>query len=371
MKRIIVFIILILMILSFLFVSLSCGLLQTKNENNQKEFDIHFMCWAYTDPLSLGYQDVLMMLSDGLQKLEEPISVNWTWHTVNNENECLIKCGEAVKAGADAVFSLYLSYEICDFLTKEEVYFCSYTTYENEVEEYCERSQFYLGTVHEDFEQVASEQINYLMKNGCKEILLVGFPPGLDNHDVFWSAWKNVLNDYPDVTVHEYRGQDRADMIENYLMLYRNIDGICDTSAAGGFGDAMLEVLEKYKYREILHATNAEVVDTESAFRENLISMTGSGTHASVGHMFIIVINQLMGTPLSDKPIIVEWPFVIIDSLDTYHDFQKYCVEECFFTFEEYEPYLKWINKNASRDELLMMAKRNSLENVKLRHSVN
>ena len=335
------------------------------------EFDFAFVCWGYSDQLSLGYQSSLLAISEGLMTLDQPIKINWDWEACS-QDENLDVCESMCKKGMDAVICIRLTTALVDMFNANETYFGCYTVFSDEVEEYAMQSPYWLGTIHEMNAQAAYDGLQYLLEDeGCQEIVMMGPAPGNEQHDVLWDIWYELLDEYPDVVTHEYKGEDRNEAMKNFISLYPNIDGVIDTAGSAGYGDATVSaIISEGKTGEIVYSTRALPDCSEDAFAQGIIVHTADGTQHSPCAIFIMLLNKLMGTPLSDKPEIIDWPYMYIRSSEDYANYYKYCYDENvpMITFDEYEPYFKWLHSDASFEKLSDFCSTLTLDGIIERH---
>ncbi len=334
-----------------------------------REFDVVFITWNYEDALSVGYVHSINLVCNGLLSLDDPVRINMHWYTANSAQHTLEQLKTINTDSIDAVISLYLNYEICDLLKQKGIYYCSYTYFDEETDEYARKSEYYLGTVHEGRSEAAAVAIEKLILSGCREIVLLGLSSGLYNHDLFWPIWYEVLEDYPEVVVHEYRGTDFYSALNAFFELYPDIDGICTTCSSAGFDEQIVMSLDENELTGRVLCSTTEFTDkTADYLSRGAICLAAGGTQSTVGYMLILIVNRLMGTPLFDGPVTVDWSNIFINSKQEYDQFYKYCYESDVFSFEEYLPYLKWLNPDASAEAFLELPRSITLETVIKRH---
>ena len=324
------------------------------------EMTIAFACWGYSDTLSMGYQKALNSISKGLMTLDQPIKVNWEWVTCYSPEEELTNLEAIHEKGVDGMVVLYMSEAIIDAMNSWEMPFVCYTICGDEIEAYAQQSPYYVGTVHEAIPDQAERQIRYAIETlGCKEILLMSFAPGIVNHDIRFPRYEAVEAEYPDVTVYTNRSDEQpVDVVNSMLTMHPNIDCIIDTSALGGRGDGVVQALRTNNlgHGEVKYITCDFVEDQVNAMNDGIIAFTSSGTQGSVTHAFVALLNKIMGTPLSEDPMIWTWAFVDMTSVEDYENFNKYCIGKVpMITFEDYEPYFRWIHPEASAEGFIAL----------------
>lgn len=210
-----------------------------------------------------------------------------------------------------------------------------------------------------------------MLAAGCKEIAVIGPAPGLYNHDVRFDTYNAIFAEHPEVIYYETRSDNlRADILTELFNLHPNIDGIIDTSALlNGCGDTVVQTI-RVNGGNVKYATCDFTSDQVSAMEDGTIIFTSSGTGGSVTHVFVALMNQIMGTPLSDKGEVFDWAFVDIASVDDYNNFQKYCAGDVpMITFEEYKPFFKWENPDANIEDYKTLAAELTLEGIVERHA--
>ncbi|UWP58301.1 sugar ABC transporter substrate-binding protein [Ruminococcus gauvreauii] len=335
------------------------------------EFNFAFVCWGYSDVLAQGYQSSLQAITDGLMTLEQPIKVNWEW-VACTQDENLDVCESLCRKGVDAVITIRLNTAMVDVFNENETLFGCYTVFPDEVEEYAMQSPYWVGTIHEKKVDATIDGLQALLDQGCKEIALMGPAPGNEQHDKMWPIWYEMLEEYPDIIVHEYKGEDRNEAMKNFISLYPNLDGVCDTAGSAGYGEATVAAIRSEgKVGQIAYQTVSVFEDTEAALQDGILIFTADGTHASPTHIFVMLLNRLMGTPLSEKPEIVDWPYVYIESVEDYENYVKYAYDEKYpmIAFQEYEPYFKWLNPEATFEDFYELADTLTLDKIIERHA--
>lgn len=338
-----------------------------KAATTDEPIELAFIGWGFADALSLGYKACLENITASL-----PVEVNWSWGEAADAAENIEVVDTMIQKGVDGIMCLYLTPKLVDLCTENEVYFASWTYFEDEVMEYCATSPYYVGTLHEAKTAVAVNSIQALLDRGCKEIVMMGETPGNHQHDIMWEYWADVLKDHPDVVTHEYKGTARDEAMKNFIALYPNIDGVIDTSSVNGYGDMTISAIRSEgKVGDIVYATHDLVSDPKAGFDDGIIAFEGAGTHASVGHVFILLLNTIMGTPLcEDGPATLDWNYASMLNTADYEDYMKYYEGDVPpVTAEEYEPFLKWIHPEASYEDFYKLGAELTLESVKEKHA--
>lgn len=340
------------------------------------EKNIAFVCWGYSDTLSMGYQKALNSLTKGLMTLDQPIKINWEWITAISPEEQMSSLEAIHEKGIDGCILVYMSEAIIDQMNEWKMPFASYTTFTDEIESYAAKSPYYIGTVHEGFAHQAEMQIRYAIETaGCKEILFISYAPGLYNHDCRFPVYEEVLAEHPEVTYYMSRSDEQpVDVVSSMLSMHPNIDCVIDTTALGGRGDGVVQALRVAGFGngEIKYITCDFVEDQVKVMEDGIMVFTSSGTQGSPTHSFVALLNEIMGTPLSDEPMIWDWDFVDIDSMEDYNDFNKYCIGKVpMITFEDYEPFFKWLHPEATAEDFtaLCSSENMTIDNIKTKHA--
>lgn len=335
---------------------------------------IAFCCWGFADEDAMSYQRQLQTMGKGFMTLEQPINVQWEWITCISPEEQLTALEAIHEKGIDGVIILWMTEATVDALTNWEIPFVSYNDFSDELETYAEASPYYLGTLDNRTDLLGEAQMRYAIETlGCKEILAMGPAPGMPNHDDRFVGYEKVLAEHPEVQLYEVRNDDpRQDSIPSLLYMHPNIDCIVDTGATGGYGDTVVQALRVAGYGkgEVKYVTYGFIEDQVNAMNDGIIAYTQQGGTASICHLFVELMNTVMGTPINEKATLLTFPQITITSVEDFQNFKKYCTGKVpMYTFEEYKPYFKWINPDVTAEEFNHMCDGLSLEDVMERHA--
>ena len=347
---------------------------EVNTEVEPVEVTIAFCCWGFADEASMTYQKQLNYLSQGMMTLEQPVKVNWEWITCISPEEQLTNLEAIHEKGIDGAIILYLTEAMVDTFNNWQMPFVSYNDFPEEVEAYAETSSYYLGTLDNRTDILGEQQMTYAIEElGCKAILCVGNAPGLPNQDMRFDGYESVAAKHSDVVLYESRSDElRADVITNMLFMHPDIDAIIDTTASGGNGDAVIQVLRTngLGHGEVKYLTYDFIDDQIQAMDDGIIVFTQAGGQQSICHLFIALLNSVMGTPINDHATLWRATQITITSTEDYKNYEKYFAGKIpMFTLEEYEQFLKWINPDVDAEAFNTFLMNTTLEGVMERHA--
>ncbi|MGI5936000.1 MAG: sugar ABC transporter substrate-binding protein [Oscillospiraceae bacterium] len=206
------------------------------------------------------------------------------------------------------------------------VYFIlSMRTIEDEsIRAMCEASKYFLGCVYEDDYAAGYALGKALYEAGETTYALIGTAVGDTTGDTRERGLAAAAEEFGLTCVSEVRAlaqaSDAASAVESFLAAYPDLGGIIRiASTAAGDVSAICTALEEAgKAGDVKFVTID--VDDESAvehFKKGTITAT-LGNALSLDRLIAtsILVNAILGTPVSDKPVYICIPFPVITTAD-------------------------------------------------------
>ena len=339
------------------------------------ELTVAFCCWSFADEASMTYQKYLNYISNELMTLEQPIKINWEWVTCFSPEEQLTNLEAIHEKGIDGVITLYLSEAMINAFEEWQIPFANYNYAGPDIEARAAESPYYVGNLTPGVEALAEAQMEYVVNTlHCKEVLCLGPAPGLVSHDGRFPVYEEYAAEHPDMIFYESRTDEpRTDVVNTMLYMHPGIDCIVDTAASGGYGEAVVQTLRTngLGHGEVKYVTFDFIEDQEQAMEDGIIVFTQGGGEVSIMHLFVALLNRMMGTPLADSARYwAEVQPITMTTAEEYRDYKKYVRGRVpAYTMEDYEPYFKWIHPEATAEGLNKVGTDMSLEDIKERHA--
>ena len=292
-------------------------------------------------------------------------------------------CQKLIDAGVDAIEIAATSQSIVPIIQsmcdKAGVYFVctAREVYDPNVLARLEGSEYYLGNFFADEEATGYEGMKRMAELGAMDVCIIAGPvgdPASDARDrgidrAVQEEGINILT-----TVRELNtAADITKAVESMAAAFPNMDGIfVSYTWAAGAMPALQKVLETNNLAGSVTVGRIDFDTTMSEyFDKGQLDFTyGAQLHLGTVAGPIVLANQLMGTPLSDEPIIFASPYEVRTSSEgTAVYYTHFEGELPVYTEEELDEFFfKFRNPDITGDSVMALFEAFSIADVAERH---
>ena len=245
-----------------------------------------------------------------------------------------------------------------------------------DVYELATKSNYFIGSVHEDEVDNGEKLCNILLERGCRKIGVIGWEQG----DATWlnrqkgymqavDAWNSEHHeDFAELIDPVYAGTTAAggEKAANELMsYYEDLDAIIPAGGGGEPLEGALSAIKKAgKVGDIKVVSTDFCEDLETRLKDGAITAESGGHYCDPLFAFMMVYNAVKGNykDFGGEYAEVIYPYLFVDSPEAYADYDKYFVKELPYTDDE----IREISK-LSLDALTQKATTVSIEDAAAR----
>lgn len=247
-----------------------------------------------------------------------------------------------------------------------------------DIKEEVEASSCFVGNCREDEEEAGYQVTKRLADQGVTNLGLLGIAKGDTTGDTREVGIQEACDEFGVNIVAEARdfaqGSDATKAVESFLAAYPELDGVI--IVGGGITPGILEgVITALEQHDKAGIVKVGMIDFTAYMPEALEKgylHAACGGHTLVDPMFtsIMVINQVMGTPLSDEKITLTVNFMYLEDAEDATNYYKYVEGDVLpYTPEEIkDTMIKFYNPDITLEDVQEIALDYSLENVMERH---
>jgi ABC-type sugar transport system substrate-binding protein len=288
-----------------------------------------------------------------------------------------------IDSGVDAIELMGMSQAIVpivqEMCEKAGVYFVitAREIYDPNVLEKLEGSEYYLGNFYADEENTGYMGMKKMAELETKNVCVIAGPvgdPASDARDrgidkAIQETGLNILT-----TVRELNtAADITKAVESMVAAFPDMDGIfVSYTWAAGAMPALQKVLETAELAGKVKVGRIDFDTTMSEyFDKSQLSFTyGAQMHLGAVAAPVVIANQLMGTPLSDEPIIYATPYEMRTSSEGTAEYYKYFEGEIpVYTEDELnELFFKFKNPDVTAESVMELFKAFCIADVAERH---
>lgn len=245
-----------------------------------------------------------------------------------------------------------------------------------QVQEILNGMEYYLGGSSEDEVQIAYD-ITARLHNiyGVKKLAVITKPVGETTHDLRNAGIDKAIEEFGMERVGDVRDVNSADetakAIENFFITIPDLDGVFVTSGTNGRLEGAFTAFNNHgKVGEIALGCIDFVNEMPNAFANNTIQCISGGHFNDPYYSFILLVNKLIGTPLSDEEVRIHCNVIYITSLEEANAYYKYVEGEFpMYTKEEIRSMIKLWNPDFTVEDLQAAASAYTVEDVAARHA--
>lgn len=350
---------------------------QTSDKLPEK-FKIGVVIWSTTDDLGGASARLLNYASD-------IIGCEMVYNTNISSQESQITATEnLIAAGCNAIAICNYSDDILPKITslceENEVYFTLIwrSISDPEVKEIVEASPYYLGNTCESEEETGYMMGESFHNMGCENIAVITMEKGDATADARDAGFDRACDEFGMNRISEVRNntltaEETTKAVENFLASFPELDGIFVTGGSNTILEGVIQALALHnKTGEVKVACIDFISDLDKYIEEGAIDAISGGHFVDPLFSYMLMVNKLTGTPLSDNCEQIDLNFINLQSPDDARNYYKYCEGDSYpYNEEEIRSMVKYFNPDMTIDKLKEIAAAYSIDDVVSRHGGN
>lgn len=205
-------------------------------------------------------------------------------------------------------------------------------------------AESFVGDICEAEEDAAADLVDALVEAGCENIALMYCEPGNTVTDRRQNGIDARIEELGLNVVTKYvmpAGTLSSGFTEganSILTTYPECDGFLLSFGSDGGVDAVIQlVLSKNLQGQVKVASFDSVQDTATAFENEILVSETCGSQVDALFSFMLLYNELTGTPLSDEPIELLSNYVYIENTEMAENYDKYWSSDEYMLYSEEE----------------------------------
>lgn len=352
------------------------GIAEDASEKLPEKFKIGVVIWSTVDDLGRTSSQMLDYAS-------EVLGVEMVYNTNISSPESQITATEnLIAAGCDAVAICNYSDDILPKIAKlcqeNEVYFTLIwrSIADPEVKEIVESCPLYLGNTCEDEEKIGYRMGESLYNKGCENIAVITMEKGDATADARDAGFDRAceefgMNRISEVRNNAFTAEDATKAVENFLAAFPEMDGIYVTGGSGTILEGVIQGLALHgKTGEVKVACVDFIADLDKYIAEGAIDAISGGHFVDPLFSYILMVNKLAGTPLSETCETINLNFVNLESPEDAVNYYTYVEgDEYPYNAEEIRSMVKYFNPDMTIEKLKEIADAYSVDDVVARHT--
>lgn len=352
------------------------GIAEDASEKLPEKFKIGVVIWSTVDDLGRTSSQMLDYAS-------EVLGVEMVYNTNISSPESQITATEnLIAAGCDAVAICNYSDDILPKIAKlcqeNEVYFTLIwrSIADPEVKEIVESCPFYLGNTCEDEEKIGYRMGESLYNKGCENIAVITMEKGDATADARDAGFDRAceefgMNRISEVRNNAFTAEDATKAVENFLAAFPEMDGIYVTGGSGTILEGVIQGLALHgKTGEVKVACVDFIADLDKYIAEGAIDAISGGHFVDPLFSYILMVNKLAGTPLSETCETINLNFVNLESPEDAVNYYTYVEgDEYPYNAEEIRSMVKYFNPDMTIEKLKEIADAYSVDDVVARNT--
>ena len=350
---------------------------QTSDKLPEK-FKIGVVIWSTTDDLGGASARLLNYASD-------IIGCEMVYNTNISSPESQITATEnLIAAGCNAIAICNYSDDILPKITslceENDVYFTLIwrSISDPEVKEIVEASPYYLGNTCESEEETGYMMGESFHNMGCENIAVITMEKGDATADARDAGFDRACDEFGMNRISEVRNntltaEETTKAVENFLASFPELDGIFVTGGSNTILEGVIQALALHnKTGEVKVACIDFISDLDKYIEEGAIDAISGGHFVDPLFSYMLMVNKLTGTPLSDNCEQIDLNFINLQSPDDARNYYKYCEGDSYpYNEEEIRSMVKYFNPDMTIDKLKEIAAAYSIDDVVSRHGGN
>lgn len=331
----------------------SSGTASASSAGSDHQITIGLGIWGNSDPLSTMVIKMVQTAADAMGAKVDVLTDDFF-----NPDKQIANVENFIAKGVDGIIICNGSDDIMPKIVKKcddakvpvAIYFRQLV--DKEVKEYCEKSPYYLGCVHEDEEMVGYQLGKALADKGVKNVGVINYNKGDTTAETRYNGYIKAFKEFGVNKVAEQweilTGEKAANAVEQFLSAYPEMDGL---AVVGGGGEPLTGAVQALKKNNKIGSIEITASDFGPDIKKNIenkeISAMSGGHWTDPFYCFMLMYNYAAGTPLSDKPVEIKMNPIFITSA------------------EEADQYTKWFEGSVlpyTADEIKNMTVKNNAE---------
>lgn len=238
---------------------------------------------------------------------------------------------DQIAAGADGIIigppSDSVLTTVCNLCEEAGVYWgiTFRSIMDEEVKEYVEASEYYVGNCFEDEEETGYQVMSNLHNLGIEKVAIISQAKGNTTTDLREQGAQRACDEFGMEIVAESRdltqASDATSAAESFLTAYDDLDAIFIVGTTGtGIHEAVAKAIEDAGKIDTVKLATIDFPDAMAELFENNCLVTCSGLPSWGYDPYIIscvLANTVKGTPISEEPVSFSIPMFDINDLDT------------------------------------------------------
>lgn len=351
---------------------------QQAQDRLPEKFKIGVVIWSTVDDLGRASANMLDYAS-------EVLGCEMVYNTNISSPESQITATEnLIAAGCDAVAICNYSDDILPKIAKlcqeNEVYFTLIwrSIVDPEVKEIVESCPFYLGNTCEDEEEIGYRMGKTFHEKGSKNIAVITMEKGDTTADARDRGFDRACAEFGMNRISEVRNntltaEETTKAVENFLASFPELDGIFVTGGSNTILEGVIQALALHKKTgEVKVACVDFISDLDKYIEEGAIDAIAGGHFVDPLFSYMLMVNQLAQTPLSEKCETVNLNFINLESPEDAVNYYTYVEGDSYpYNEEEIRNMVKYFNPDMTMDRLREIASAYSVDDVVKRHSAD
>ncbi|MDD4680818.1 MAG: sugar ABC transporter substrate-binding protein [Clostridia bacterium] len=331
--------------------------------------------WGNADPLSTMVIKMVQSAADALgAKVEVLVDDGF------NPDKQISNVENFIAKGVDGIIICNGSDDIMPKIVKKcdeakvpvAIYFRQII--DKEVKEYCEKSPYYIGCVHEDEEMVGYQLGKALADKGVKKAGVINYNKGDTTAETRYNGYIKAFNELGVTKVAEQweiiTGEKAANAVEQFLSAYPDMNGL---AIVGGGGEPLTGAVQALKKNNKIGAVEITGSDFGPDIKKNIqskeISAMSGGHWTDPFYCFMLMYNFATGNPLSKGPANISMNPIFITSVEEADQYSKWFEGELLpYTADEVKQMTVKNNPDFNLEKLQSIAAAYSIKDVMTRH---
>lgn len=351
---------------------------QDKGDKLPEKFKIGVVIWSTVDDLGRASANMLDYAS-------EVLGCEMVYNTNISSPESQITATEnLIAAGCNAIAICNYSDDILPKIAKlcqeNEVYFTLIwrSISDPEVKEVVESCPYYLGNTCEDEEEIGYRMGKTFYEKGSKNIAVITMEKGDTTADARYRGFARACEEFGMTRISEVRNntltaEETTKAVENFLASFPELDGIFITGGSNTILEGVIQALALHgKTGEVKVACVDFISDLDQYIADGAIDAISGGHFVDPLFSYMLMVNKLAGTPLSDQCETINLNFINLESPEDAVNYYTYVEGESYpYNEEEIRSMVKYFNQEMTLEKLQEIAGAYSVDNVVERHGEN
>jgi len=239
-----------------------------------------------------------------------------------------------------------------------------------------ESEPLYLGTSMPDDVKAGEKMVQLLKDAGVTKVGMIGSAPGNDATDARQKGFAQAFDAGAAEKITEYiiplgstAAQTWSEATNNFITAFPEMDGIVMSVGAAGGSEATIAAIEQSGAVGKVKLSLFDVPSNSTeAFEKGILCGVANGMHFDPMAAFILLVNKINGTPLSETAVKLDTDYIYITSYDEDVAYYKYIdsKEEGVYAFstEEIQQMYRFYNPDFSLEDLQKVAASWNMEDL-------